>query len=238
MKSILFSIVLLLLLLLTACDLQPETPPCVNCCSDYSTFCNDTYTYSCLQNASLPDDNCYLNDASASVCNSFTNCYWGINDTITTCYNYSSINELGISNITYAEVFYHSYTTPLVITISAADTYYNITGFEYGIVNGFTNTTAYNTIVMKNATYKVCSQASFSGGNSGEYEFELHKNDIPLPHCAFFRSTSTNNLGNAMMCCLENFKKNDELTMRIKDISAPAQSINLYQLNFNIVEVS
>lgn len=136
----------------------------------------------------------------------------------------------------YAEGYYHNYTNPQTITISVSDTYYNITNMNEGNYYGLVfHSDGLN--ITKTALYDLDVSASFTGGNSGLYEFELFVNNNGNPDCVFFRTTTTTNLGNAGTSCLLNLTQGDHLVMKVKDINPPAQNINLYNYNFKIVEV-
>lgn len=147
------------------------------------------------------------------------------------------INGIWTCNeIYYAEGYHHSYDTPITITLIDGE-YQNITGFMIERIRGFTNISTYGVIVSKTAVYKLNAQLSFRGGNSGQYEVELNKNGISQHNCAFFRSTSTVAIGNAIASCIIDLKAGDILFMQIKDIAAPFQDALINQLNFNIVEI-
>lgn len=136
----------------------------------------------------------------------------------------------------YAEGWFHNYSSPQTITIGVADTYYNITGINEGETNGLVfSQNGLN--ITKNATYEIHMAISFTGGNSGLYEFELFVDGIGEPKCTFFRTTSSTALGNTGSHCIMSLISGNHLNMMVKDISAPAQNIQLYQYNFNIIEV-
>jgi len=140
------------------------------------------------------------------------------------------------SQTAYAEGYYHSYTTPIAITIGTADVYYNITGFVLNNSNQFI-TDRYYIETTKSGLYFISASMSFNGGNGGEYEVELFKNGTSQPDCSFFRTTSTTAIGDAGFTCLKYIEAGSELIMKIKDLSPPAQSVSIQRLNFNIIEV-
>lgn len=136
----------------------------------------------------------------------------------------------------YAEGYYHSYDSPFLVDIVAADTYYNITNMTIDNSNGII-TQDFSVKITKAATYRVIGTMSFSGGNGGEYELELFVNDEEQEDCAFLRTTNTTAIGDATLACIIDLNVNDLLVMKIKDISALPQDVSVYALNFNIVEV-
>jgi hypothetical protein len=138
--------------------------------------------------------------------------------------------------ISYAEGYYHDYDTPIEINISSADVYYNITGFALDNVRAF-DTLGNSVRARHEGIYSVLGTMSFRGGNGGEYEVELFINDVGQEECVFFRTTSTNAIGDASLSCIIALEVNDVLIMKIKDLSAPAQDVEIDQLNFKIVEI-
>ena len=136
----------------------------------------------------------------------------------------------------HAAAYYHSYTTPLEFNMSAADTYYNIVGYDilqsYGVIVNETGA-----IVQKKAYYDISASMSFSGGNSGEYEVELFVNGVGQEECVFFRSTQSSAIGSASFRCHKNLDVGDVLMVKVKDITTPVQDIRVYQLNFNMIEM-
>ena len=136
----------------------------------------------------------------------------------------------------YAEAYFHSYESPVEMTLGSTGLYYNITNFTmngyYGLVpskNGIN--------VMKQANYKISLLLTFQGGNNGDYEIELFINDVSEPKCATFQTTSAGAHNNAVINCIMNLSVNDHLDVRIKDMYNPAQDISYHQLNFNMVEI-
>lgn len=140
------------------------------------------------------------------------------------------------NKIHYGEAYYHDYITQLTINIDSAGVYYNISGFSlddnYGIINHGNQRE-----ITKDALYSILGTMSFHGGNGGEYEVELFVNDVGQDDCAFFRTTSTSNLGDATLSCLKQLSIGDHLNIRVKDLSAPPQDIDITAFNFKIVEV-
>lgn len=136
----------------------------------------------------------------------------------------------------YAQGYFQNYSTPYTISISAANVYYNLSNIMDFNSRGIINTNNKATIV-RDGVYRISGTMSFSGGNSGVYEVELFINDLGHPECTFFRDTSSTARGDASFFCIENLKAGDILNIKVKDISTPAQSINIYAFNFNIFEI-
>lgn len=146
-------------------------------------------------------------------------------------------NKWECSTINHAEGFYHSYDTPITIDIIDINAYVNITGFVIDNLQGFIFNNNYSVEVTHTGLYDVFSELSFEGGNNGEYEIELFRNEDSQEDCAFFRGTSTITKDIGAFRCLKNLNDGDILTVRVKDVSDPPQDINIYQLNFIIIEV-
>jgi len=155
---------------------------------------------------------------------------------MTTVYQDLNLRQDFIHNEHFAQGFYHSYDTPAEVYIDNEDVYYNFTNLTIDFYNGF-NPVGIGVNTTKAGYYKIDGGLSFSGGNSGVYEFEVFNNEQGLEQCVFFRSTSTTAIGHAGMSCIVNLTVGDHLTLRIKDITAPAQDVNVYQANMNIIEI-
>lgn len=136
----------------------------------------------------------------------------------------------------YAEGYFQSYSSPYTITIGAINTYYNVTNITVQSYKGIT-VADNQALIARDGAYKIIATMSFSGGNSGVYEAELFTNDVGHPECVFFRDTSSTARGDATFTCIEELEAGDKLNVRIKDISNPAQNINIYAFNFNIIEI-
>ena len=143
----------------------------------------------------------------------------------------------GCSVTHFAEGHYQDYSIPLTITISAANTYYNVTGYESFFLKGIYGD-GDAVIINKTGIYRLIATMSFNGGNAGDYETALFVNGAERHKCSFQRTTSSNAIGDATLSCILSLNKSNQLVMKIKDISPPAQNINIYSLNFNIMEVS
>lgn len=138
--------------------------------------------------------------------------------------------------MSFAEGFYHSYDTPIVVDLVTENVYVNITGFALN--DTYQIDTLGNAIrINHDSYYLINGMMSYSGGNSGEYEVELFVNDVGQEDCVFFTSTSNVDKDTGGFSCILRLFYGDTLVVKVKDISAPVQDFSIYQLNFNIVEI-
>lgn len=144
--------------------------------------------------------------------------------------------EWQCDNVKYATGYYHSYYSPMQVHFTAANTYTNIT--VYTNISGNNFEIYGNSIrILHEGKYLILSGMSFNGGNGGVYEIELHVNDVAMPNCAFFMTTSTVDILHGEFSCVLNLNVNDRLVIKAKDISAPVQDMWYYQLTASIIEV-
>lgn len=141
------------------------------------------------------------------------------------------------STIHYAEGYFHNYDNPATVTISTNNTYYQITNYTIDNIQGI-NIAGTQANITKNSTYKITLEIAMQGGNNGDYEIELHKNNVAQIDCATFVTTTTGDHKNIMISCIKALLPNDKLDVRIKDVNNPAQNILYHQLNFNIIEIN
>lgn len=133
----------------------------------------------------------------------------------------------------FAEGYFHNHTNPLTVSIAAANTYYNITGFNMGHSLGVVwsndgidiNTTGY---------YKFSGSVSFSGGNNGDYDYIMTNNGLPLLDCSMERTATSTATGNVGLTCIEYMKKGDHLNIQVRDLNAPSQDVSITVMNLNI----
>jgi len=146
------------------------------------------------------------------------------------------IGGINVTLLSHAEGYFHSYDDPFLVDISSANVYYNVTNFT---LQNLRNIEAGDNAIkiLKTGTYNIMGTVSFTGGNGGIYEFEVHLNDAGLENCVFFRSTSSTAIGVGALSCITDLNANDELNLRVKDINNPPQNINIYQMNFLIFEI-
>lgn len=146
-------------------------------------------------------------------------------------------NDNVVDEVThFAEIYYHSYSTPYVVEIPFIDTYYKLNVTTLSALSGFTQNES-GLVVQKDAVYKIVGSISFSGENTGVYEVEVHRNNAGMEKCVFFRTLSINSLGVGALTCIVELSKGDFLNVKVKDLDAPAQNIVFQQFNLNIVEM-
>lgn len=143
----------------------------------------------------------------------------------------------GCNVVHFAEGHYQNYATPLTLTITSTGVYYNVTGYEAITARGI-STSGESVTINKDGWYRLIGTMSFSGGNQGDYETALFVNENERHECSFQRTTSSTAIGDATLACIVQLNNSNRLTMRVKDMTAPAQSVSIYALNFNIVEVT
>lgn len=136
----------------------------------------------------------------------------------------------------YAEGYYKNLTTPITISIASENTYYNVTNFTQGDTSGVTFEDNGVTIDVS-GTYKIAGTISFSGGNSGLYDFGIAVNGIVNQHCGAIRTTSSTAVGNIGFSCIDMFNAGDHLNLQVEDTSASAQDVNIYFMNLNMVRI-
>lgn len=133
----------------------------------------------------------------------------------------------------YAEGYFHSYTTPFNVSIAVSNIYYDLTNYTMTFAENFLITE--NGVVAENeGLYKLSGTMSFEGGNGGLYEIELHRNNVTVPSCAFFLTTSNSDTRNGAINCLIYLYAGDALKIKVKDMKNPPQNIYVRQMNFNI----
>lgn len=141
----------------------------------------------------------------------------------------------GCSITHYADGHYQSYSTPITISITDG-TYQNITGYDGFYTKGITML-GEGVQINKNSTYRLIGTMSFSGGNAGDYEVALFVDGNERHECSFQRTTTSAAIGDAGLTCILPLNASNNLIMKVKDVSPPYQNINIYALNFNIMEI-
>jgi len=152
------------------------------------------------------------------------------------CSNKIIDNTFIHQDLAFGQRSYHNYTTPLNINIGFSNVYYKIGPMmTVNSKNMVLNSTG--TYILSEGYYLITSSLSFSGGNSGLYEFEVFVNDEEKEECSFFRTTTSNALGAGGITCILYLTNNDMLDMRVKDVTPPAQDIKIYHATINILKV-
>lgn len=136
----------------------------------------------------------------------------------------------------FGEIYYHSYSDAVTITMADADTYYTITNHSAGELNEIT---AVNNglNITKNGSYSISVTLAMQGGNTGNYEIEVFKGADAQNKCATFQSTTTTAHENVVINCILELVAGDIITVRAKDIDTPAQDMLYHQFNLNIIEI-
>lgn len=137
----------------------------------------------------------------------------------------------------YAEGYYFNQTNPITISIDATNTTYNVTGFTQGDTKGLTFVQN-GVTVTKAGLYRFAGSVSFTGGNGGEYGFGMAINGKPLQDCGMGMTANASIINNVALTCIKGLAIGDHLNMVIRDANTPAQDINIYRMNLNIVEIS
>lgn len=155
----------------------------------------------------------------------------------------NTLNVIGDGNFTgeliwdraYSQTAYHNETTPLTITLTTEDLYYNITGLHLDYNNSIHMDG--QAVIERTSMYQLSGSLSFSGGNSGLYRYNLFVNNVEEHACGSMRTTSTSQLGSLSINCLVYLEEDDIVNMRVKDTTSPVQDVNIYTLTFNMVEL-
>lgn len=133
----------------------------------------------------------------------------------------------------YAEGYFFNYTNPIVVNITASDVFYNLDNFTFIYYHDFYFDKE-SVIAKTDGLYKIIGDISLQGGNSGLYLFELFNNNVSIPTCSAYLTTSTTDTRTTIINCMIYLNVGDSLNVRVKDIAVPAQPITISQMNINI----
>lgn len=137
----------------------------------------------------------------------------------------------------YIQAYFASNNTnPYTISIGTTNQYYNLTVWQPSSIYGL-EFYLDGIKITKADTYRLSSSISFTGGNGGNYDFTLFINNVPKKVCGQGLTASGTNVGNMAFSCILDLNVDDYLTFRVKDAGNPAQDIQVYRANLNLVEL-
>lgn len=141
-------------------------------------------------------------------------------------------------NVDFAEAYYNNISNPLIQNLTGVNQWTIMEGFLINHYEGvILNDNNYSIQIVKPSYYKIAAHIAFSGGNSGDYELSVFVNETQNTHCTLYRSTSSSSIGSASFSCIDYYDAGENLTIRVRDTSSPAQNPSFYFINFNMVEL-
>ena len=158
------------------------------------------------------------------------------NGTTTAYINGSDGRYTGLIKVPFVEV-YNVTAAGYTVTIAGLNTYYPIINLGVNEINHFiVNSTGI--IANKTGFYKLDYSLSFSGSASSTHTTSASINGIEHSPCRSVRKLGTaGDVGNTGGTCILFLNKGDALNGVINDISAPAQNINVYTVNANLIQI-
>ncbi len=136
----------------------------------------------------------------------------------------------------YGEMYFHSHTSPLVITLASGGAWANVTSLTNGVFSdGMTlNSTDGSVTVTYGGVYSLNSSISLQDpdGNSEEYDGGIAVNGVSQDKCSWDRDvTNLSKEGVATAACLLDLTADDVVTMIINSVGgddAAFETLNWY----------
>ena len=140
------------------------------------------------------------------------------------------------TNIPHAEVYNFTQGGSELI-IDNVNTWYGFTDLEIGEELGFAINNEGFTPYTE-GIYKVDYAVSFSGSGGSTHAISLLINGIEHPSCRIYRKLGTaGDVGNAGGTCLITLQAGDIVTGAVMDVSPPAQNVDIWSVNANLVRI-
>lgn len=150
--------------------------------------------------------------------------------------NNFQVNDTSYISVPYAEV-YNVTLNGYTLSIPSLNTWYNFTGLLEGEMFGFTlESNGIN--ATYEGVYKVDYAVSFSGSGGSTHAIGLLINGVEHTPCRIYRKLGTaGDVGNAGGTCIITLDENDIVSGAVQDVSSPAQNINVWSMNANIIRI-
>lgn len=156
------------------------------------------------------------------------------------CYTNNSIFKRGEQNwscsvTNYAEGYYQNAIVPITLTYDNSSHVVNVTGFIPSNYYGFT-WVGDGVTASKDGLYRLSATITLVGTNGDEVGFAMRVNNVTQYDCAAGLTAENSKRNNVGITCLKEIKAGDHLHVISRDQDG-AGAVNIYTMNFNIVEV-
>jgi len=145
-----------------------------------------------------------------------------------------NVTETTLVDVPHSEV-YNVTPNGYTLTISSLNDWYNFTGLLSGEMLGFTLGGDGLTAEFS-GVYKMDYAVSFSGSGGSTHSVSALINDVEHTPCRAYRKLGTaGDVGNMGGTCLMSLNAGDVIRGVVNDISSPAQDIQVWSMNANLV---
>lgn len=140
-------------------------------------------------------------------------------------------------NQIYGEMYFLDEVSPTTITITDANTYYQITGLSAGTLNGFSINDS-NLTATQTGLYKLDYHVSFSGGSNNVFDLTIGINHAEQTNCENLRKIGTSaDVGNIGGTCFVSISAADKIVLFIEDETTPTTNAKIYSVNINLIRI-